>query len=461
MLHIYNSLTKSKVPFTPMQPGCIKIYVCGITTYDYCHIGHARAFVAFDVIVRYLRARGWAVTYIRNITDIDDKIIKRAQENNETVEALTARFTNYMHEDFKILGILPPDKEPCATQHMPKMIEMIQKLKAKGAAYVSTNGDLYYDVSKYDKYGELAHKDLETLLSGARIEVSEAKQNPLDFVLWKMAKPGEPSWPSPWGAGRPGWHIECSAMSTTYLGDSFDIHGGGADLMFPHHENERAQAEKATGKTFANTWMHVGFVQINKEKMSKSLNNFFTIRQVLEEYDPEVIRYFLLASHYRSPVNYSKDQLDNAKQALDRLYTALRGVDAVAFNSHEVKSSPFSQRFYAAMDDDFNTPEALGVIFDLARELNTLKLSNDKQAPHSAMVLKYLTSVLGVVLRDPEDYFQEGLPQDEKTITTLIAKRNEARKNRDWKSADAARNQLDEMGIVLEDTPEGTLWRRR
>lgn len=458
MLEIYNTFTHKKEPFQPLVPKEISLYVCGITVYDYCHLGHARVFVAFDVIVRFLRATGWKVKYVRNITDIDDKIISRAHQNNETIEQLTGRFIEAMNEDAKALNVLSPDEEPRATHHIDKIIEMVNTLVAKEYAYVANNGDVYFKVDHYPSYGQLAHKDLEQLHSGARVEVNEQKHSALDFVLWKKAKPGEPSWPSPWGEGRPGWHIECSAMSVASLGNPFDIHGGGADLAFPHHENERAQSECATDKKFVNTWMHVGFIQINKEKMSKSLNNFFTIRDILKEYDAEVVRYFLLASHYRSPVNFSKDQLDQAKQALERLYTALRGID---LSSIRVQSdSPLMKSFVDAMNDDFNTPIALSVVFDCAHALNTARENKDESKQlELAQTLKTFGNMLGILERQPEAFLQ-GDEQDASQIKSLIADREQARSQKNWSRADEIRQMLTAMGIALEDTSDGTLWRK-
>ena len=460
MLQIHNTFTHKKEPFKPLVPGHISLYVCGITVYDYCHIGHARVFVAFDVIVRFLRASGWKVKYVRNITDIDDKIIKRAQENNESIEILTARFIQAMHEDANALNVLSPDEEPRATHHIGTIISMVEKLQTNGVAYVADNGDVYFQVDRYKPYGELAHKDLEQLQAGARVEVVSQKHSNLDFVLWKMAKPGEPAWDSPWGRGRPGWHIECSAMSTDCLGDTFDIHGGGSDLVFPHHENERAQSECATGKTFVNTWMHVGFVQVDKEKMSKSLNNFFTIRDVLKEYDPEVKRYFLIASHYRSPVNYSKELLEQAKNALERLYTALRGLDlSKAVNDKQASTAIFRERFFEAMNDDFNTPIALSVIFDLVHAVNTAREKNAPELIGLGLLLKSLGNILGLLERDPQAYLQ-GKSEDKAEIELLIAEREEARTTKNWARADELRKQLAAMGVVLEDTAQGTIWRK-
>lgn len=459
MLQIYNSFTHKKEPFKPLVPGQISLYVCGITVYDYCHIGHARVFVAFDVIVRFLRASGWKVKYVRNITDIDDKIIKRAHENNETIDALTARFIHAMNEDAQALNVLSPDEEPRATRHIDTIISMVKKLQTNEFAYVADNGDVYFEVDKYPSYGELAHKNLEQLQAGARVEVVAQKHSDLDFVLWKMAKPEEPSWDSPWGKGRPGWHIECSAMSTDCLGDTFDIHGGGSDLVFPHHENERAQSECATGKTFVNTWMHVGFVQVDKEKMSKSLNNFFTIRDVLKEYDPEVVRYFLIASHYRSPVNYAKELLEQAKNALERLYTALRGLDLSASSSQQTSIGTFRERFFEAMNDDFNTPIALSVIFELVHAVNTAREKSAPEVHTLAQMLKSFGNILGLLERDPEVYLQ-GESADKAEIEQLIVAREQARSAKNWTRADELRQQLTAMGVVLEDTAQGTIWRK-
>jgi cysteinyl-tRNA synthetase len=458
MLQIYNTFTHKKEPFKPLVPGHISLYVCGITVYDFCHLGHARVFVAFDVIVRFLRKSGWKVNYVRNITDIDDKIIKRAHENNEPMEVLTSRFIDAMNEDAKALNVLSPDLEPRATHHIDSIINMVKQLEEKGIAYLADNGDVYFQVDKYKNYGELAHKDLENLQAGARVEVVSQKRSSLDFVLWKKAKPEEPHWLSPWGEGRPGWHIECSAMSTRCLGDTFDIHGGGSDLVFPHHENERAQSECATGKTFVNTWMHVGFVQVDKEKMSKSLNNFFTIRDVLKEYDAEVIRYFLIASHYRSPVNYSKELLEQAKSALERMYTALRGID---LSKAKVSSSTdiFKTRFFEAMNDDFNTPIAISVLFDLVHAVNTAKEKQDSDHFAFAALLKELANILGILERTPESYLQ-GKMGEKDEIERLIQEREQARLSKDYKQADVLRQQLTTMGVVLEDTPKGTIWRK-
>jgi cysteinyl-tRNA synthetase len=454
-LVIYNTFTQSKTPFKPLTAGEIKMYVCGITVYDYCHIGHARVFVAFDVMVRFLRAAGWKVTYVRNITDIDDKIIQRAQAQQQNVTALTEHFIECMQQDEAQLGVLPPDASPRATEHVSEIIALIARLVDQGMAYVADNGDVYYAVEQFKSYGQLAHKSLSHLMSGARVEINHAKRNPLDFVLWKAAKAQEPSWPSPWGSGRPGWHIECSAMSTHCLGRSFDIHGGGADLVFPHHENERAQAEAAYQQTYVNTWMHVGFVQVNQQKMAKSLANFFTIREVLVHYDPEVVRYFLMASHYRSPVNYSAAQLDNAKNALETLYQALRG--QVLSPLEPDFAHPLKQRFFDAMNDDFNTPQALSVLFELAHLVHQQAL--DLKAQGLAQLLKYLANILGLLQQDPEKFFQQHVAMEAAAIEQLVAQRNEARAQRNWALADEIRDTLLAKQIILEDTPQGTIWR--
>ncbi len=464
MLQIYNSLTRQKEVFQPIEPGKVRMYVCGMTVYDYCHVGHARAMVVFDVVTRWLRAKGYDVTYVRNITDIDDKIIRRAQENGEDFHELTARFIRAMHEDLAALGILPPTHEPRATDAMVDMIALIQILIDKGYAYVGASGDVYYDVSRFERYGQLANKKLEDLRAGARVEVEEAKDDPLDFVLWKTAKPNEPGWASPWGMGRPGWHIECSAMSTRCLGEHFDIHGGGMDLKFPHHENEIAQSEAASGHRYANVWMHNGFVQVNEEKMSKSLGNFFTVREVLQRYQPEVVRLFILSSHYRGPLNYADENLDHAKSSLTRLYTALRGLPVV----EEPLEENWRVRFEQAMDDDFNTPEALAVLFDLSREINKLHDHDEMAAARLGASLRHLGKWLGLLQADPESYLKSGtevvaslssgIASEE--IEALIAQRNIARKAKNWAEADRIRAQLQEAKVVLEDTSKGTIWRR-
>ncbi|MDX1392095.1 MAG: cysteine--tRNA ligase, partial [Rheinheimera sp.] len=430
MLQIFNTLSRKKEQFTPIVPGKAGLYVCGITIYDYCHVGHARTYVAFDVINRYLRFLGFDVTYVRNITDVDDKIIKRAAENNESCDALTERFTKAMHADFAALGLMPADIEPRVTTHMAEIIQLIETLVAKGYAYVAADGDVLFDVSKYAAYGELSQQNLEMLKSGARVDVADNKDDPLDFVLWKAAKPGEPYWQSPWGNGRPGWHIECSAMSGKHLGAHFDIHGGGSDLQFPHHENEIAQSTCAHGHKYVNTWIHTGMVQVDKEKMSKSLGNFFTVKDVLAQYNAEAVRYFLLSSHYRSQLNYSAENLEQAHAALGRLYTALRNVTPSA----EVDmQSDYIARFKAAMDDDFNTPEALPVLFELAREVNRFKETEPAKAAELAGILKLLAGVLGMLQGDAEQFLQSGASDDDVAeIEALIAKRNTARANKDW-----------------------------
>ncbi|MBD3671442.1 MAG: cysteine--tRNA ligase [Gammaproteobacteria bacterium] len=458
MLQIHDSLSKQKREFRPIDPNNVRMYVCGMTVYDYCHLGHARVLVVFDVVYRSLcRIYGKdKVSYIRNITDIDDKIIQRANDNGEGIDDLTARFIAAMHEDAARLGILPPNGEPRATHNIQQILQMIQVLIDKGHAYAVANGDVYYDVSSFEGYGKLSGKQLDDLRAGARVDVDEAKQDPLDFVLWKAAKPDEPSWDSPWGQGRPGWHIECSAMSTCCLGNHFDIHGGGLDLQFPHHENEIAQSEGATGESFVNYWMHNGFVRVDDEKMSKSLGNFFTIREVLERYDPEVVRYFILTSHYRSPLNYSDKHLDNAKAALTTLYTALRGCQT----GEADKDHPQVSRFLAAMDDDFNTPEALAALFELARELN--KARGSQNEGDLAATLLYLGAMLGLLSQDAETFLQGGSEGelDADGINDLIQKRLDARKNKDWAEADRIRDDLAAKGIVLEDGPSGTTWRK-
>jgi cysteinyl-tRNA synthetase len=458
MLYIHNSATKQKTLFQPLIPGKVSIYVCGMTVYDYCHIGHGRLFVVFDMVARYLRFSRYDVTYVRNITDIDDKIINRAAENNESITTLTERFIAATHEDERALNVLPPDIEPHATQHIAGIIDLIQTLLDKGFAYVAANGDVYYSVSQFADYGKFSHQTLEKLRSGARVDVLEDKQDPLDFVLWKLAKPGEPTWDSPWGKGRPGWHIECSAMSANCLGKTLDIHGGGLDLVFPHHQNEIAQSEAAFGCRFANTWMHLGYVQVDSEKMSKSLNNFSTIRDVLKEYDAEIVRYFMLASHYRSPINYSAENLESAKAGLARFYISLRGLPTVAVLDGE----NFSSRFKEAMDDDFNTPLALSVLFDLVREINILRDENKMSAAAElGALLRKLGGVLGIIQKDAEAFLQAGMIEgDKEKIATLIAARNKARAEKAWAQADQVRQELLAMGVILEDTAQGTITRK-
>ncbi|WP_069084499.1 cysteine--tRNA ligase [Pseudomonas sp. TCU-HL1] len=456
-LSIYNTLSKIKEPLKPLVGNQVRMYVCGMTVYDFCHIGHARVMVAFDVVARWLRHRDYDLTYVRNITDIDDKIIRRANENGEPFEALVERMIAAMHEDEARLSVLRPDIEPRATGHIAGMHEMIQTLIDKGFAYAPGNGDVYYRVGKFEGYGKLSRRKIDELKIGARIEVDEIKEDPLDFVLWKGAKPGEPSWESPWGAGRPGWHIECSVMSTCCLGETFDIHGGGPDLVFPHHENEIAQSEAATGKLYANAWMHAGAVRVDGEKMSKSLGNFFTIREVLEKYHPEVVRYLLVSSHYRSPINYSEESLKEAKGALERFYHALRGLpDAVPAGGDE-----FVERFAAAMDDDFNSPEACAVLFEMVREVNRLRDGDLPAAAALAAQLKVLAGLLGVLQLEPDAFLRAGAEGkiDAAEVEALIQARLQARADKNWAESDRIRDQLGTMGVVLEDGKGGTTWR--
>lgn len=443
-----------------MTSGHIKMYVCGMTVYDYCHLGHARMMVVFDMVVRWLRASDFNVTYVRNITDVDDKIIKRAQENNESIETLTTRFTHAMREDAAKLGVEPPSCEPRATEHVERMVAMIRTLVDKGLAYAAANGDVYYAVHRFPGYGKLSGKSLDDLRAGERVLIDPHKKDPLDFVLWKAAKPDEPQWHSPWGMGRPGWHIECSAMSEHYLGEHFDIHGGGQDLQFPHHENEIAQSEGAHEHTFVNYWMHNGFVRINDEKMSKSLGNFFTVREILNCYQPEVVRFFILRAHYRSPLNYSDQHLEDAKRALDRLYTALKGSEAreaagAAIDWNEASAC----RFREAMNDDFNTPDAIAVLFDLANEVNKTGSSTDMA------LMRALGGVLGLLQQDTQQYFQDavtagGSAFTQERIEQMIQQRLIARTNRDYNESDRIRKELLDAGIVLEDGTQGTTWRR-
>ncbi len=462
MLKIYNTLSRKKEIFKPIVEGEVGMYVCGMTVYDYCHIGHARVMVAFDVVARYLRYSGFKLKYVRNVTDIDDKIIKRAHDNGEDFSDLTQRFIEAMHEDEKALSVLPPDIEPRATQSMQDMIEMISTLVDKELAYIGSNGDVFYAVDKFPQYGALSGKKLDELQAGERVDVDLAKRNPFDFVLWKKAKEDEPSWDSPWGKGRPGWHIECSAMSKNCLGEHFDIHGGGMDLQFPHHENEIAQSEGASGKKFVNVWMHNGFVRINEEKMSKSLDNFFTIRDVMTQYRAEVIRFFILSSHYRSPLNYSDEHLNEAGIALTRLYMALRGIEKVC----ESTPTDYSTRFQQAMDDDFNTAVAVAVLFDMARELNKLKDNDPVLAEQLAGELVELSNVLGILQDDPDDFLQgDDMNSDDSALSAedidvFIQQRVEAKENKDWALADKIRDDLNALGIVLEDSATATTWRR-
>jgi cysteinyl-tRNA synthetase len=456
MLKIFNSLHREKQVFTPIEAGKVRMYVCGMTVYDYCHLGHARVMVVFDMVYRWLKASGYDVTYVRNITDIDDKIIRRAAENGETIQQLTDRFIAFMHEDADALGVLRPDHEPRATEYVPEMLDLIGKLEQNGLAYQALDGDVNYAVRKFDGYGKLSGKSLDDLRAGERVEVDSAKQDPLDFVLWKHAKPGEPAWSSPWGEGRPGWHIECSAMSSKILGQHFDIHGGGQDLQFPHHENEIAQSEGANCCSFVNYWMHNGFVRVDNEKMSKSLGNFFTIRTVLEQFDAEVVRFFILRAHYRSPLNYSDAHLDDAKRSLDSLYFTLRDVPpavpaAIDWND------PFAVRFAAALDEDFDSHGAIAVLFELAGE------ANKQKSGYLSGLLKALGALIGLLEREPAAYLQAGADAgglDAAGIERMIADRAAAKKAKDFAEADRIRNTLKEAGIILDDSPQGTTWRR-
>ncbi len=494
MLHIHNTLTRRKEPFRPLREGRVGMYVCGMTVYDYCHLGHARMLLVFDVVARYLRDRGYRLTYVRNITDIDDKIIARANENDEPFEAVTERFIAAMHEDCEALGILPPDREPRATEYVGSMLDLIADLEDKGYAYLADGGDVCFRVDRFPEYGKLSGNRVEALRAGARVEVDESKASAADFVLWKAAKPGEPSWPSPWGPGRPGWHIECSAMSMANLGEEFDIHGGGADLVFPHHECEIAQSEASTGRRFANVWMHNAFVRIDGDKMSKSLGNFFTIRDILARHSGEAVRYYLLTSHYRSPLNHSPERLEEAEQSLRRLYGALRGLPGVP-DAPDASDGPdgerggeagtvLEDRFHKAMDDDFNTPEALAALHELATEVNRRRSRDQRAAAAAAAVLRRAGSVLGLLGADPDAVFQAPLagagrsgaaelagtlsasppsssaelPPDE--IERRIAARAAARRTKDFGEADRIRDELAAARIVLEDGPGGTTWRR-
>lgn len=463
MLKIFNTLTREKEIFQPIAPNKVGLYVCGVTIYDLCHIGHGRTFVAFDVVTRYLRFLGYDLTYVRNITDVDDKIIKRALENGETCEQLTDHMLQEMYADFDALNIKRPDVEPRATHHMPQIIQLVEELINKNHAYIAENGDVMFAVDSAPNYGVLSRQNLEQLQAGARVNVVDVKRNPMDFVLWKMSKPNEPSWDSPWGKGRPGWHIECSAMNSYQLGNHFDIHGGGSDLMFPHHENEIAQSTCAHDGQYVNYWMHSGMVMIDQEKMSKSLNNFFTIRDVLKYYDAETVRYFLLSGHYRSQLNYSEENLKQARIALERLYTALRDTDPS--HPHRMPSdNNYYRQFCDAMDDDFNTPEAYSILFDLAREINKAKADNNMQlANELAAELRYLSAVLGLLEQDPVKFLQ-GDKQDDVDVAlveALIKQRNEARASKNWSQADEARDKLNAMNIVLEDGANGTTWRKK
>ncbi len=453
-MQIYNTLTRQKEAFAPIDASNVRMYVCGMTVYDYCHLGHARMLVAFDVITRWLRASGYGLTYVRNITDVDDKILVRARDNKESIEALTGRMIDAMHEDERQLGVLPPDQEPRATAHIDDIIVMITTLIERGYAYHADNGDVFYRVRRFERYGALNNRNPDDMRSGARVNIDQAKEDPLDFVLWKSARPDEASWPSPWGEGRPGWHIECSAMSTCCLGNTFDIHGGGPDLAFPHHENEIAQSEAATGQKYVNTWMHAGALRVDNEKMSKSLGNFFTVRDVLKEHDPEVVRYLLVASHYRSAINYAPDTLKDARRSLERFYNALDGVDAIEGDV----SGEFAERFTQAMDDDFNTPEALAVMFELAREINRHR-DDAAHAGALAHELIRLGNMLGLLERSPSDFLQGAQSSvDDEEIMRQIEARNAARRSRDFAEADRIRDALAAQGVILKDSREGTTW---
>jgi cysteinyl-tRNA synthetase len=460
MLTIYNSLSNKKETFESIVPGQIRMYVCGMTVYDFCHIGHARVLVVFDVVYRFLKHLGYEVTYVRNITDIDDKIINRAIENGEAYDHLTGRFIRAMHEDADALGVLRPDMEPRATDTIGPILEMIESLQQQGYAYQAANGDVYFSVSKFKNYGRLSGKKVAELRAGERVDVDQGKTDPLDFVLWKSAKPGEPSWPSRFGEGRPGWHIECSAMSNSLLGNHFDIHGGGQDLQFPHHENEIAQSESCNGEKFVNYWMHNGFVRVNEEKMSKSLGNFFVLREVLQNYRAEEIRYFIISSHYRSQLNYSEEQLDHAGAALQRFYTALQDTEMVEIPAN----SEYQQRFEQALSDDFNTPSAIAVMFDLVRDINRAK-SEQQEAQHAlASLLRYLGGVIGLLQAEAEDYLKSdgghGAGLSNTAIDELIEQRLKARASKDWANADRIRDELSAAGIIIEDGAGGTRWRR-
>jgi cysteinyl-tRNA synthetase len=462
MLQIFNTLSKTKEPFHPINSEHVGIYVCGMTVYDFCHMGHARVLVMFDIITRHLRRQFPKVTYVRNITDIDDKIIKRAIENGESIDQLTNRFIDAMHEDEKALGILPPDIEPRATESMNEIFYMIETLVEKGIAYQGKSGDVYYSVRKFPNYGKLSGKNLDDLEAGARVDVEDDKDDPLDFVLWKMAKPEEPSWESPWGDGRPGWHIECSAMSSNHLGNHFDIHGGGMDLSFPHHENEIAQSEGAHDCKFVNTWMHVGFVNVNEEKMSKSLGNFFTIREVLESYDGETLRYFILSSHYRSPLNFSNANLDNAKNAITKLYTSIRGLKSSTASTDEISQRlDYEQRFDTALDDDFNTPIAISILFEISKQINLEKEKDVDFASALSGLLVRLGGYLGILQNNPEDFLKQGVQLSDGEIDQKIKDRNFARSEKDFALSDQIRDELEAHGIILEDSAGGTSWRRK
>jgi cysteinyl-tRNA synthetase len=460
MLKIYNTLSHQKETFEPIIPGQVQMYVCGMTVYDYCHIGHARVLVVFDVVYRYLKHLGYQVTYVRNITDIEDKIINRAKENGEAFDQLTERFVSAMHADADALGVLRPDVEPRATETIDEMLEMIETLQQKEYAYQADNGDVYFAVAKFASYGKLSGKKISELRAGERVEVDAGKRDPLDFVLWKSAKPGEPSWPSKYGDGRPGWHIECSAMSRSLFGNHFDIHGGGQDLQFPHHENEIAQSESCNDEKFVNYWMHLGFVNVNEEKMSKSLGNFFVLRDVLDSYRAEEIRYFLISSHYRSQLNYSEEQLDHARAALKRLYAALQDT-----RSTEIpQDSDYQRRFEQALNDDFNTASAVAVLFDLVREINRAKSEQQDKQHGLASLLRHLGGLLGLLQSDADEFLKsragQGYGLSDTAIEELVEARLRARADKDWANADRIRDELSDAGIVIEDGNDGTRWRR-
>lgn len=459
MLCIYNTLTHEKEEFRPINKGKVGIYVCGLTVYDYTHLGHARMLVSFDVIVRHLRAKGFEVTYVRNITDIDDKILARATENKEVFSDLTARFIASMHEDEKALSVLPPDIEPRATEHIASMISMINTLVQKDYAYKAENGDVYFSVVNFPEYGKLSKKKMDELLDGARVGVGELKRDPRDFVLWKSSKDGSVGWDSPWGYGRPGWHIECSAMSTEALGNNFDIHGGGSDLLFPHHENEIAQSQCATGCKFANYWMHNGPLRVDNEKMSKSLDNFFTVREVLKSYSPEVIRYLLISSHYRSPINYSEQSLQQSAKALERVYIGLKGLELKRAKS--LTNSRYERAYFEAMDDDFNTPEALGTLFEMVAEINKIRSTNFDLACQLGKLLLRLGNFLGILNLSPEEFLrgEDDLNINRSEIDNLIQERETARAVKNWQRADEIRDQLLKMKVVVEDNASGSDWR--
>ena len=459
MLKIYNTLSNQKEEFQPIDTNNVGIYVCGMTVYDFCHMGHARVLVMFDVITRHLRRSFSSVRYVRNITDIDDKIIARAIENNEDIYSLTNRFIDAMHEDEKALGVLSPDIEPRATESIDKMIDMIESLSKKGLAYQGKNGDVFYSVRKFKNYGKLSGKNLDDLLAGARVDVESDKEDPLDFVLWKKAKSNEPSWSSPWGEGRPGWHIECSAMSNHFISNHFDIHGGGMDLTFPHHENEIAQSEGANNCKFVNTWMHVGFVNIDDEKMSKSLNNFFTIRNVLDKYDGETLRYFLISSHYRSPLNFSETNIESAKSALKRLYNATKGLSKKT--DAALLETKYEDRFNAALNDDFNTPIALSILFEIAKQINIERATNLAKANALAKQLIKLGNFIGILEYNAEEYLKQGSELSEAEISNKILQRESARNSKDFAMSDQIRDELLALGIILEDSVNGTTWRRK